>query len=51
MSLIENTGLRSSLRWANYAFLPSPVIGFHVCDESAREATLCGEKPKVFATS
>ena len=30
-------------RWANYEFLPSPILGFHGCDESVGEAILNGE--------
>lgn len=43
MSLLENTGLLELSRWANYEFLPSPIIGFHGCDESVGEAILRGE--------
>lgn len=43
MSLLENTGLLELSRWANYEFLPSPIIGFHGCDQSVGEAILNGE--------
>ena len=43
MSLTENMDSRGSLQWANYEFLPSPIIGFHGCDESVGEAILRGE--------
>ncbi len=36
--------LRSDFsRWANYEFLPSPIIGFHGCDRSVGEAILRGK--------
>ena len=43
MSLSENTDPNDLTRWANYEFLPSPIIGFHGCDESVGEAILHGE--------
>ncbi len=43
MSLLENTATLDSMRWANYEFLPSPIIGFHGCDQSVGEAILRGE--------
>ena len=43
MSLLENIGSSDSMRWANYEFLPSPIIGFHGCDESVGEAILRGK--------
>ena len=43
MSLLENTGATEISRWANYEFLPSPIIGFHGCDQSVGEAILHGE--------
>jgi len=30
-------------RWGNYEFLPSPLLGFHGCDQSVGEAILHGE--------
>lgn len=30
-------------RWANYEFLPSPIIGFHGCDKSVGESILRGK--------
>lgn len=41
MSRLESP--RNPARWANYEFLPSPVLGFHGCDASVGEAILCGE--------
>ena len=43
MSLPKNTEPNDLTRWANYEFLPSPIIGFHGCDESVGEAILHGE--------
>ena len=43
MSLPENTAPLHPMRWANYEFLPSPIIGFHGCDQSVGEAILRGE--------
>lgn len=34
---------RNPERWANYEFLPSPILGFHGCDASVGEAILRGE--------
>lgn len=31
------------MRWANYEFLPSPIIGLHGCDQSIGEAILGDE--------
>ncbi len=45
MSLLGNTESDDLTRWANYEFLPSPIIGFHGCDESVGEAILNGETP------
>ena len=41
MSRLET--LPTPARWANYEFLPSPILGFHGCDESVGEAILSGE--------
>ena len=42
MSRVENARPNST-RWANYEFLPSPILGFHGCDQSVGEAILAGE--------
>lgn len=34
---------RGLSRWSNYEFLPSPLLGFHGCDQSVGEAILSGE--------
>ena len=41
MSRLETTP--DPARWANYEFLPSPIVGFHGCDESVGEAILSGQ--------
>ena len=43
MSLLGNAGATEVSRWANYEFLPSPIVGFHGCDQSVGEAILHAE--------
>ncbi len=43
MSRLEIARPDNPARWANYEFLPSPILCFHGCDESIGEAILRGE--------